>query len=225
MFLFAKTGIVQLGESHTNKVLQVYDCTLKFPNSPLFGFSCLVMVLAPNVAIDSNNQTIISCLNGSTCSIGTRLEIRCDGTTWYIFSNYSKTQPMANTIGLVGLAIGVNSRDEITDVTLNPVIDNLLSPITQKKFKISLGPATNSKGKIFKIVIGQDNNLLNFFAVDNFAGISGNVSKLKSNGFSAFNDSGDFILFVSNGLKWFACGYLFQEFSGGNPTQPPSVGG
>lgn len=207
------SGLVQLGSSHNHKIVQVscaVQTTIKLPDSPLYGFSCLMAVVsaASNLVLDANGQTLSSCLNGisgttlSNPAVGSRLQLRCDGLKWYATCDYVQVLPLAQTA---------------TSVTLTPTNMHLISPTTTGANTLGLGSASAAKGRFSKLTSGtvssSDGSLVISGTSVRLCSIqiaddnSPDVSKSSSaSSVTITNAIGDAFVIASNGSNWFVSG-------------------
>ena len=160
----------------------VEACVLRLPGSGLFGFSCLVVVVnsaGQDVLLDLNGHEVKTCLDGVgsvgvgsvggdgnggsvegmvegsllvSPAIGTRLEIRCDGQSWFVFSDYSRSLPLA-AVSQLGLTIQFIQQHSET----------LVSPTPGPYGITKIGFNELKKGKIYKIVNFQVSSKLLFY--------------------------------------------------------------
>jgi hypothetical protein len=157
----------------------VEACVLRLPGSGLFGFSCLVVVVnsaGQDVLLDLNGHEVKTCLDGVgsvgvgsvggdgnggsvegmvegsllvSPAIGTRLEIRCDGQSWFVFSDYSRSLPLAAVTAFYGYHYGVLQHSE-----------TLVSPTPCPESSVHVRFYGLKKCKIYKIVNAQTTKLL-----------------------------------------------------------------
>ena len=238
-----KSGLVELGNWCNAKIVQVScveACVLRLPSSGLYGFSCLVVVVASagqDVLLDLNGQQVRSCLDGQSTfdnqtllvspMVGTRLEFRCDGQSWFVHSDYAKSLPVAATNGDVyRVQMGVNANAQT----------NLFSPISNSRhIYVQMDLNIVTKGKIYKIVNAQSATFttratgtsesiqplgprtINFSSIQNAN--DGSVSSRNSwtRNFKFLGTGadqcavGDSFMIVYNGSTWYLCGSSFGK--------------
>ena len=153
--------------------------------------------------------------------VGTRLEFRCDGHSWFIYSDYSRSLPLAAvTTFNAGRYVVTFVSETLISPTPSPL--NFVSISFTKKL---------TKGKIYKIVNGQnkwysltnkfDYNLFNVSAIMNanddsirtvnnllapYIGVESGIPNNKS-------AIGDSFLVVNIGSSYFLCGSSFGKIT------------
>jgi hypothetical protein len=160
--------------------------------------------------------------------VGTRLEFRCDGQSWFVYSDYSRSLPLAATNGdgqTIYLGVNANAKT------------NLFSPIPNSGhiiMRMRVGIVT--KGKIYKIVNAQNATFstypdgvivdgieplgpitINFSSIQN----ANDESVSSRNSFTRYFKFlgtgvdqcavGDSFMIVYNGSTWYLCGSSFGK--------------
>jgi hypothetical protein len=246
-----KSGLVELGNWCNAKIVQVScveACTLRLPSSGLYGFSCLVVVVASagqDVLLDLNGHEVKTCLNGQNTFeggmggsvgsllvspvVGTRLEFKCDGQSWFIYSDYSRSLPLAATNGN-GYTLWLDSAIKAQSTLISPININ-------RDVRVGMFSNLSPKCKIYKIVNAQTFefyfNFVNqqlqeqmFFVSSIISANDSSVSTLNQHivQLNAGNQNttavGDSFMIVYNGSKWFICGSTFGNAYSYEPDNP-----
>jgi hypothetical protein len=236
------SGLVQLTTGHNKKIVQVacvQTSTLKLPSSSMYGFCCMVVITSSagqDLVLDLNNQTLVSCLNGLSSGtillspvVGTRLQIRCDGSKWFVNSDYAKSLPPILTTNSSGFIIPTPDYNLVSSNYEN-ILTNLDGvQVSVGGLSISFIPI--QKGKIYKIVCSKNGGII--FAVLNDLEFSYSIithandsrvspiTRTDLKGYFGFEQTTDFILScvgdsflaVNNGSQWYVCGSTNANFA------------
>jgi hypothetical protein len=159
--------------------------------------------------------------------VGTRLEFRCDGQSWFVHSDYAKSLPVAATNGDVyRVQMGVNANAQT----------NLFSPISNSRtILVRMDRDIVTKGKIYKIVNAQSGKFstsdygssniyaplgpitINFSLIQNANDESVSSRNSWTADFKCIGTGadqcavGDSFMIVNNGSTWYLCGSSFGK--------------